>query len=121
MPHDHANLLARLREAKEGNRGLTEAMLLAAGWTRDDAFPNYWRDPHRLNVLVSSGAIPLLTTSLDAITREIEARMWTWMTSSTGKSFVIGDCLDPESAFYAECATPALSLCYAFVEALSHE
>ena len=57
----------------------------------------------------------------DAITREIEARMWTWMTSSTGKSFVIGDCLDPESAFYAECATPVLSLCYAFVEALSHE
>ena len=119
MPHDHTALLARLCDAKEGSRELGDAVLFAAGWRND--VRGWAVNPVGKSVCLWGQNAPDPTTSLDAITREIEARMWWWMTSSTGKSFVIGDCLDPESAFYAECATPVLSLCYAFVEALSHE
>ena len=118
MPHDHTALLARLRAAKEGSRELGDAVLFAAGWKNVHGWAV---NPVGKSICLWRQNAPDPTTNLDAITREIEARMWTWMTSSTGKSFVIGDCLDPESAFYAECATPALSLCYAFVEALSHD
>jgi hypothetical protein len=114
MSHDQTALLARLRDAKEGSRELGDAVLFAAGWK---------------NV---RGNAPDPTTSLDAITREIEAKGWVWFKECSGWTWnkdgtlTHDTCFEiwtkpAEKHFEGEHPDDCLALCYAFVEALSHE
>lgn len=103
-------LRTRLQSAPAGNRELDAELALALGWQSDNAM--WWRGDDRSTWELGP---PKLTTSLDAITREISFRGY-WRESGADKmgrgwATVLLD----EDAFYSgiPAATEPLAICAA--------
>ena len=128
MTPSRTALLARLREAKAGSRELSDAALRAAGWT--------WLQP------LQSGRVnhgegwtdatgrgrglpgPDVTTSLDAITGEVEARGWkvvyVTIEDSPEQYYVVVRRADALRVAGTH-VNLILALCIAFLSALDHD
>ena len=111
----HAALIARLEKAKEGNRELSDQVLLALGLTGKDGLRRKDWDARGKAYLYTRRYDPTRNLQ-DAVDLVPEGRWWSVGSSQTG--FVV--CLDNRTdSEYGK--TPALAFCVAILRAVEAE